>query len=244
VAFNPISSKRAVGHYKDQVIMATLRIPKPFEQGIVKVFSLPDDQAASLQAALQESPLLLRPKALAASISGKVKGLSEAEIEQIISTLTSLYMARATLEIPSAQFLDELVEAIEESESKPANLTEATRDPIKQKLAALLNIESFGVAVKAQEVLHEHQYALSRVRILTDIRPVFKKDEIDAPVAMVLVHTLKLTYLTDGRMQDFFVAMDTSDIKIMKDALERAEKKAESLREIIAATHVGLVEPE
>ncbi len=224
--------------------MAAIRIPKQFEQGIVKILNLPDGVAAALLLALQASPLSLKPKVMSLSISEKIKDLSEAEIEQIVLTLTSLYMAQASLEMSAPEFLDGLIEAIEESSSKPADFTEDARSKFKQRLADLLNIDSFGTAAKAQEVLHEQQYALSQVRILTDIRPVFGKEKIESPVAAVLVHTMKLTYISEGKIREFFVAMDTSDIKILRDALERAEKKAESMKEMISKTGVSIIEPE
>lgn len=224
--------------------MAALKIPKQFEQGVVKILNLPDGVAAALISALQTLPLSLKPKVMSLSISEKIKDLSEADIEQIMLTLTSLYMAQANLGMSAPEFLDGLIKAIEESPSKPANFTKDVRDKFKQRLADLLNIDSFGATIKAQEVLHEHQYALSQVRILTDIRPVFGKEKIESPVAAVLVHTMKLTYMAEGKFREFFVAMDTSDVKMLRDALERAEKKAESLKEMISKTGVNIIEPE
>jgi hypothetical protein len=224
--------------------MAALTIPKQFEQGIVKIINLPDEVATALVAALRASPQSLKPKALAASIAERVQGLSETEIQQLLPTLTSLYMARASLGISAQEFLESVVEAVATSHSAPANFTADTREKFKQRLANLLDVESFGVSVKAQEVLHEHQYALSRVRILTDIRPVFGNEKIESPLAAVLVHTMKITYLAEGEIREFFVAMDTSDIKMLKDALERAEKKAESIKVAISNTGLNIIEPE
>jgi hypothetical protein len=203
---------------------------------------LPDEVAASLLSALQAPSLPLRPKALAAAVSEKVQGIQAAEIEKIVITMTSLYMARSNLGLSAPDFIDSIVESIEESLSQRADFTQDEREKFKQRLTSLLNIDSFAVVAKAQEILHEHQHALSQMRILTDIRPVFGRENVESPVATVVVHTMKITYIAEGKIREFFVAMDSSDIKMLKDVLERAEKKAESVREMIATTGIEIIE--
>lgn len=224
--------------------MATLRIPKLFELGLIKIYDLTDEVAANLISVLREAPLTLKPKALASTISAKVTDVTEFDIEQVIMTMTSLYLARADMEMGNSEFLEEIVEAISESPSAPPDFTEQPREKFRQRLNDFLNIHSFGIVAKAQEVLHQHEHALSRVRILTDIRPVFGKELTDSPDAAVLMHTLKITYLADGEFRDFFVAMASSDIKMLREALDRAEKKAESLKTVFSQTGVNIIEPE
>jgi hypothetical protein len=72
--------------------------------------------------------------------------------------------------------------------------------------------------------------AFCDARILTDLRPIFG-GEVDAPKAMIIVHTLKLSYhdAATGKHEELFVAIDDEDIEKLKRILERAERKAKSL---------------
>lgn len=221
--------------------MAMMRIPKPYEIGLVKIFNLSEGAIYSLTVALADVKPTLKSKALAASIAAKVQGITPQDIESLIDTLASLSLARMSMEMSISEFAENIVEAIEESEIKPQNLNEDTRSSFKSKLESLLNIGVIRIAAKADEVLHQHEHALSRVRIFTDIRPVFGDEPKAAPEAIVIVHSLKLTYIQEGDLKDFFVAMDASDIKMLRDALDRAEQKAESLKAILSQSNLSYI---
>ena len=218
-----------------------MRIPKPYEVGLVKIFNLSENAIYSLTVALADAKPTLKSKAQAASIAAKVQGITVQDIESLIDTLASLSLARMSMEMSISEFAENIVEAIEESEIKPQNLNEDTRSLFKSKLESLLDIGVIRIAAKADEVLHQHEHALSRVRIFTDIRSVFGDEPKAVPEAVVIVHTLKLTYIQEGDLKDFFVAMDASDIKMLRDALDRAEQKAESLKSLLSQSNLSYI---
>lgn len=224
--------------------MAIVSIPRPIELGIVKIIGLPDETIATLLSALDVPFLPLKRKTLVSTLSRKVEGLPPGDIEQVMLVVMSLYMSLASINVSTSEFLDNVIESVQESTSPAIIKTEDEAKKLKQRLAAFLDLDSLRISAKTQEILHEHQHALSQVRILTDIRPVFDTTKTESIAAAVLVHTMKLTYIAEDETCEFFVAMDTSDIKILKEALERAEKKAESIKEMLSATSMGIVDPE
>lgn len=88
------------------------------------------------------------------------------------------------------------------------------------------------------EVMREHEHVLCEPRVLTDLRPVFGKNE--EPAAGVIVHTMKIKYHEGayGPLKEFFVALNSEDIEELRDILDRATRKEESLRRL--ATEAGL----
>jgi hypothetical protein len=92
----------------------------------------------------------------------------------------------------------------------------------------------------------EHENTWQSARILTDLRPVFGPTPTDPPVAVVLIHNLRIAYRKGGRLQEFFVAMDSNDLKALQGAVERAVKKESSLQSLTKRTGIRclVVEPE
>jgi hypothetical protein len=58
-------------------------------------------------------------------------------------------------------------------------------------------------------LLADQERLLGGVRILTDGRPVYGQEVQGDPVAVLINHTLKLSYYQDGKPLEFFVALDT-----------------------------------
>jgi len=86
---------------------------------------------------------------------------------------------------------------------------------------------------------------LREVRILTDVRPVFEPSAPEAaPAGAVIVHTLKISYRGDNSAKDFFVALDSEDVRQLTEQLERARSKAESLKSVLKAAEVPYIDAE
>jgi hypothetical protein len=84
---------------------------------------------------------------------------------------------------------------------------------------------------------------MRRARILTDIRPVFGATD-DPPIAAVVVHTLRLSFFEDNESKEFFISLDAEDLRTLRDQLDRASSKAESLKEVIDKTGIDYVDTE
>jgi hypothetical protein len=224
--------------------MPKLNIPPEYEIGLIKILILPEEALRSLHSVLKDAPPILNPKKRASSLFGKVDGIDEADVEPIISTLYSLYVAQANLGLSANDFVSDLMAALEESLVKQGSATPEKREQATRRLIDLLSIPRLKAEAKAVEVLHEYEHALSRVRILTDIRPVFDDNPEGKPSGVVLVHTLKITYLESRELKNFFVALDESDIKMLKNALDRAEKKGATLKSLFSSEEVPFFESE
>jgi hypothetical protein len=104
----------------------------------------------------------------------------------------------------------------------------------------------FGLSMRANNLLAQHERNYLNSRIISDIRPVFAEDEItEVPKGAVISHALKIEYMEGfDRRKEFFVGLDESELKEIKVVIERAEEKAKSLREMIAKSKVPYIKAE
>lgn len=73
--------------------------------------------------------------------------------------------------------------------------------------------------------------------IVTDLRPVF--DDVEqSPVAVAVVHTLRLAYHKGVGLEELFVGLDAGDLQSLSSVVDRALKKDRSLSAF--AEKVGL----
>jgi hypothetical protein len=59
---------------------------------------------------------------------------------------------------------------------------------------------------------------------------------------MIPVHSLKLVYRSEGVPRDFYVALDSQDVKSLLDVLQRAVSKEESLRGLVEEKGLTILE--
>jgi len=106
----------------------------------------------------------------------------------------------------------------------------------------LLSYESsLGTTSKALDVMTEHERILCGARVITDVRSVFA-DPAEKPTAAVIVHMLKISYHQNREHKDFYVALDSSDVRKLKEILQRAELKAKSLSAVLAGTGISILD--
>lgn len=81
------------------------------------------------------------------------------------------------------------------------------------------------LSAKAFDVQHEYEKLFASARILSDLRPVFDQTG-NEPIGTIAVHNLKLTYFEGGEYKHIFIALDKSDLAVLRKALDRAESKS------------------
>jgi hypothetical protein len=104
--------------------------------------------------------------------------------------------------------------------------------------------DGFGVSVKANDLVTQNDNNYARSRIISDLRPLFlNDDEIEKPSAFVIVHTLRLGYVTGPTSEkQFSMSMDTGELYELRDTIERAIQKAKYLSDFVATTDASLIE--
>lgn len=87
------------------------------------------------------------------------------------------------------------------------------------------------LTLKAYNLVMENDNLLVSSKINTDIRLIFHDDITDGGRNGVIMHKLHLVISNDGKRNSVYITMDNSDLKRMKDILDRALSKEGLIKE-------------
>jgi hypothetical protein len=227
-------------------IVATISAP-PIElpdEALVdlrRIAGLEEGLFSRLLNAIGESQPALNVSKLAASIVTKVEGITIADLRSTLIATINLHSMRVRSPHPTS--VEEHVNRVVRSPlvEKAKGFSQQNKATLRDRLKRLLSLDAaIGVTAKAQSVMVDQDHTFCNVRILTDIRPIFS--ESGEASAAVIIHNLRIGYHQDSKHQDFYVALDTDDIKKLKEAIERAEKKTATLQGLLKRSNVTYLE--
>jgi hypothetical protein len=224
--------------------VSSLRIPSEHQTGLIKLNSLSDEIASALQSALASAAAEKESADLSAEDIEPIKGLSRATLDQILEVITGLHHARAYADVSIEEFVNEVCGSIRSADHPDFPTTAPALDRFKDRLKAFLAIDAIALAAKSNVLRYEQERTVHGVRILTDARPIFGKNVEEPPEAVAIIHTLKIAYHRSGRLEEEFFAFDEHDLNELKDAVDRAELKANSLRAVLTKSQLKVLSKE
>jgi len=219
-----------------------LRVP-PQQIGHIKKFlELPDDKIKDFLDGLANAGPQFNVADLAQKISESSQVPGETS-EGMIGVLKSLYLTRNQNQALKL-FIDQTVyRSLVKAEVFPPDSDQWKR--LRPFLIKALSCErTLGTAVKAGPILTAHERIFSGAKIISDIRPIFHLDVAEKPDAAMIVHMLRITQRDgDSSTTDFYFALDSNDIVLMKTLMDRATEKEATLRSIIQDAGMAVIEP-
>ena len=120
----------------------------------------------------------------------------------------------------------------EVADSDLLELDDNSRSALAGRLATLFHSAVLELFAHAASLLAEDEYSYCTSRILSDLRPMFGADEDLTPAAALIRHTLKFDVHIDGRLESVVISVDDRALDEIAVGVERAQKKAESLRDV------------
>jgi hypothetical protein len=216
-----------------------LRIPDDQVQTLGTLASISERDMGRLLNLLADLPLTIDFEPSFKTLVPKLGFLEEPE--KVLQVLLNLNVTRAHSDPPINEFVEDVLKTL--GESDPKILAGKKKLQARQNLRKLLSFEPLNIAAKASHLLADQERLLMGVRILTDARPVYGQDPKQKPVAMLINHTLKLTYShRHGEVDELYIALDADDIGNLKRALDRAIVKAESLASVLKSANIRIVQ--
>lgn len=214
--------------------MASVRIPPSQRESLVLVATMSADSFEALE-----------------SCFGPVEGdLSTVQVEQEIASA-----------IPAVEeagpILDALIGACaygrgrdltpedagkKIAESDVLELDDQARSALADRLASVFQSPVLEPLAHAASLLAEDEYSYCTSRILSDLRPMFGADEDVTPSSALLRHTLKFDVHIDGRLKSVVISIDNKALEELAAGVERAQKKAESLRDLAHRAGLRVIE--
>jgi len=221
-----------------------LRVPERHYDALVALLQLPESSWESLLASLRDWPPSLSVRGLAELVAPKLN-LPEDIARDGIRMLGSLYSARVRGNAAIEAFVEDVCRAAQASDRTEFRAPAESWTRFKRALASVLSLEqTLGVRSKAFDLQLEHPRTLCTARILTDVRPVFGTDPTQPPPAVFVSHTLRIAYHEGDSLKEFFVALDSADLRELKGLIERASLKEANLRRFFGTYTIPCVDLE
>jgi hypothetical protein len=208
-------------------------IQVPPRSSLKALAALPARQAAAVAKGVEGLPPYASRHAARAAVeralSNKWKGSVDGA--ELVSSLAAVI----------AQVGDRPIERIasEVAESQALEVPAQRRAAFARVLTRLLKAEVVSTFGKADEIITDHAHVFQEARILTDVRPVFGDDPDELPSAAVIVGMLRIDFF--GRREgakSFFVALDQADLVKLRETVDRALRKTETMKQFL--TSAGL----
>jgi len=213
----------------------SLQIPKEAEAGIRAIESLNEEAIEQLVTALSHGPYSADFNEMATAIAPSIKSIPIVQVRKILEALFRLSFLREMASVSFAPFLDDLMEGIYESSPQ---FQESQHDFLKERFRRLLGIDALALPAKAMRLQRDGERLYCEARILSDIRPVFESDPKARPRGAVIGHNLRICFFDAGGHREFFVLLESADLKALKAVIDRAHAKDVTLRELLKQTNL------
>lgn len=223
--------------------LAGISIPDSSLEALGALVNITDTVMGELLSALREIPVSLNRETIQKIISARVRSASREDLDKLTRVVLTTNATRGHFEAPIPEFVDDVVSAMLRSERPELFIVGDTEKKFRANLTQLLSFESLSTASKAMHLKDDHERVFYLGRILTDARPVYGADTKEAPSAIVISHTLKLSFSKDDGFGDFYIVLDRDDLEFLQDLLERAKQKEDSLKNVFKAAQIPVVEP-
>lgn len=217
--------------------MTSIPVPESYQAGVDALVRINDGQYLQLLSALKSAEPAMFSAGLTSQVAPALDGVKTSAVQQIVEALVVMYGVRARAGMAASEFANGIRNGVDDFEG--VEFSEDDKNRLEERLTDLLEIEkSIGITAKASGVISEHEHTFCSVRVITDVRPIYKDDLSLSPSEAVVIHTLKIGYHKDRDHKDFFVAMDDEDIQKLKVAIERAELKSKSAKSMLKKADV------
>jgi len=212
------------------------KIPNEHHSGIRLLATISEHSANSLLNALIKAPPLSSQQSLTQFLLSEIQDFEEIgkeKLQNILNVLFSLYDLLDRTEMSATELAAQVSQAIEfDNDFSPLN-SDQTKDLSDRLVLFLGNDETIALSYKTSMVLSDHKCLFTDARLFTDMRPIFKSKIESDPLAIGIVHTLKILYRELEGNQEFFVSLDLSDLQKLNREIQRAMDKETALRNML-----------
>jgi hypothetical protein len=182
--------------------------------------------------------LSVEPEALCRSIAERT-GLELATVTPVVLALVRLALVQRTFQLGTDVFLESVTRTL--SQSRGDKWTSHDAESWVERLPNIKRLLSpegaIAYTAKAGQLLSDQHLVFCKARILTDVRPVFDENA-NVVQGFIPFHILAMTWHEGAETRTVYVSMDSSDLALLRDQLDRAERKEKVLR--TSLTQAGL----
>lgn len=204
-------------------------IPKAQRPAFARLSGMKPEEFASFVKVLETTKPSISLRDFALRVA-EALGQDSAPTYELLVMIAGAYAALDGTGIGVDEFVDEVCESEKaaDSESQVKDWTQAS-----DRLRAVLSLpNTVGLTAKALSVISESERTYCNARIISDLRPIFRADDVSQVSASVVLHSLRIAFhkLPSNETENFFTTLATQDLLDLKEVIERAIAKDEALR--------------
>jgi len=206
--------------------MAKLIIPSSVIDGFKEIAKLNENQITELAEYLQQMDVGAKFDAIDKFISSKITSIDSASIVRTIISFGDLLDGD---DVKFDELAHELRESVEDIFSEESDLN---FDRLEANLLEIFeNSKNLKLTTKVFNLLVQNNNIYIEGKIISDIRLVFNDNLTETNRNGVIIHRLNITVQNKKENSDIVISLDNSDLKKLKDVIERALLKEEIIKE-------------
>jgi hypothetical protein len=205
--------------------MAKFKIPEQYLTGFETIAKLDGDQIENLSSIIKNIHAGIGYNSLKTLIVSELKADQAEAISHSLYSLVGFVTSEP-------QKLDDIVKELVSSfeESRKQQLLKIERENFVYILSEFFNNRNIKLTFKAINLLSFNDKTFRDGKIITDIRLLFDDDISSSERSAVIIHQLKIEYLEDDEVKDYYFSLDSTDLIKLQSQLERAIKKEEVIK--------------
>lgn len=224
----------------------TLRIPQTDSEinALILLLGLSGKAMTTLIDLLEKEPPALDFKRLASRLKQKIQ-IPPKGLVSVLRVMGTIYWSFVRGGVPENDFLATFRSALKAIRKPEFQLDDQSWEAFSLHLSRILKCDrSLGITAKALEVMTANEHTLLSTRIFSDLRPIFS-EKVDAlPSAAVIIHNLRIGYVSGGEKREFFAAMDSHDLKELASTIQRAILKETTMHDALRNSSISILEPD
>jgi len=223
--------------------MKSFKIPQQYQFGITLIIKIDEPLFNRLLSAITEVHPFVDIDSLVLEISPKIEEVSINDLQEILKAIHSIYSVRIQGNLKNTEIITGLINAVS-SDDTFSQLSAEELAHFKQRLTKILAIDgSISISSQSLILLQEYDSIFLNSRIITDVRPVFKAETKEEIAGALVVHTLKIAYQDASGSKEFYVALDSSDVKKLQEQLSQSLIEAKVIQAMLNKADVIYLDP-
>jgi hypothetical protein len=175
-----------------------------------------------------------------------LREIDEDTKQKLAETIAGVHQLRVTSGKTLAEVVQDVVGGYADATQDDA-VESADLGNLEINLEKILSVRVIRASFKARNLLNDRDKLYLDSRVLTDLRPVFDDELTEHLLGTLVTHSLKINVRTGREVSTLFVSLDTTDVKELKAALDRAIDKAAALASQLTRAEQGafgeIIEP-
>ncbi len=217
--------------------MADIHVPSQMRPALLQLAMVGDDGISELCGLLEANPDVLTSRQAAFEHATKLAKFGE-DGYQIIEAVVPLLYLKASSGKKTRDLVKDITARLLTGDKKEAKLSSSEVPTFQKNLGRILELSGLTLKAKALSLAADCQKLYSESKIVSDIRTVFGEDVSALPLGAIVLHVLKIGFAEDGEEREFFVTLDSRDLRELQDWITRALSKEASLNQLIKQSNL------